>query len=108
MAALQPALHIPTWSTKLLADGSNERIPAPSTESTAQLTRWITVTMEACVRGKREGMGVGGWSGWERPNVSTKKCFLSFQMKEKKKNQSTHGECDGGSTGNTAGHTAIL
>lgn len=54
MAALQPTLHISTPRTKLLADGSNKRVPSPSTLSTTELTWWITVTMEAC---ERQGRG---------------------------------------------------
>lgn len=52
MAALQPT---PTPRTKPPADGSNKRVPSPSTVSTTELTRWITVAMEAC---EREGVWV--------------------------------------------------
>lgn len=45
---------------KLLADGSNKRVPSPSTVSTTELTRWITVTMEACEGGGEGRRRVGG------------------------------------------------
>lgn len=48
MALLHPTFDNPTPRTKLLSEGSNKRVPSPSTVSITELTRWITVTTEAC------------------------------------------------------------
>lgn len=52
------------WQNGRLSVGDNEKgVPARSTESTAELTRWITVTMEACERwGEGGRRGMGGWA----------------------------------------------
>lgn len=84
MAALQPTRHILTQDRNY-GQMEARRVPSPSTVSTAELTRWITVTMEAC---ERQGGGRRGESGWKRCSISTN-AFITYQREKNK----THMEC---------------
>lgn len=61
MAALTAYTSHPNTEDKNQRQMEAGRVPSPSTVSTAELTRWITVTMEACER-----QGDRGESGWKR------------------------------------------
>lgn len=103
MAAPQPTIHFPTprtWTgwgwgrgvvgwlgiggVEPLADGSNKRVPSPSTVSTAALTRWTAVATQAC-----EGGGLGGWVGGGERDPALEQVKYSSAPRESSRDTNT-------------------